>query len=119
MLLWSTAALTLLVTVAVGPLSSESVGAATASRIVPLGTLYQASALTGRPVVQVRLGDSKLVPLLLDTGSVGLVVVGSGLPRGILSSLKWSKQKTSETFGEPVSGSQWNGRIARSEVSIG
>jgi hypothetical protein len=94
-----------------------AVSASAAPRVVSLQSLYQASAAFGRPVVDVEVAHSKPIPVVLDTGSVGLLVAKSALLGGKDSGLHFTDKVLKEHFGLlPV---WWTSRIAKATVSVG
>lgn len=107
--------------VALGASYSGSAAAATSPRKVPLQTLYTFSAQFGQPVVTVTIGRSKPIPVILDTGSVGLRVFRTALPRGDGSGIRMTRRTVSEQFGlaPPLESWTWAGRIADARVTVG
>ncbi len=81
--------------------------------IVPLTTDF-ATGSFGRPVVDVSVGGSKPIQVLLDTGSIGLRIDASALSSA--GGIARSSRRTSITFGD---GSSFSGTVGKAIVHIG
>src|ERR1700722_12894658 len=81
--------------------------------IIPLTTDF-ASGSFGRPVVEVSVGESAPVKVLVDTGSIGLRVEAHAL--GSAGGIARSSRRTSITFGD---GSIFSGTVGKAVVHIG
>jgi hypothetical protein len=81
--------------------------------VVPLTTDFFSGSY-GRPVVQVTVGQSKPLNVLLDTGSVGLRVTARSL--GQTRGIARTARRVSATFGD---GSTFSGTLAHAVIHIG
>jgi hypothetical protein len=80
---------------------------------IPLLVLDNVGA---QPVIEVRVGNGPKVPVLLDTGSIGLHIYSQGVRTGARSGVSVSSQPTSVTYFD---GSVQSGVIARARLTIG
>jgi hypothetical protein len=76
----------------------------------------QGTSMGARPVVEVRVGHSPPVPVLLDTGSSGLHLFGSAIPTGPGSGVTLTSEKADITYS---GGHRFVGVVATAVVTIG
>jgi hypothetical protein len=76
----------------------------------------QGSATGARPTVDVRVGDSKPVPVLLDTGSTGLQIYAPAVNTNPGRGVTVSSQRDSITYS---GGTRFTGVQARAVIRIG
>jgi hypothetical protein len=85
--------------------------------VVPVSVLGgQGTALGARPMVMVRVGRSKPVPVLLDTGSSGLRIFDSAVATGPGSRVKLTTRRSAITY---AGGHRFTGVVATAVVTIG
>ena len=68
------------------------------------------------PTVEVRVGDGRPVPVLLDTGSVGLHLYAGAVPRGSGSGVTVTTRKNSITY---IDDTVQRGVVARATITVG
>jgi hypothetical protein len=84
---------------------------------VPIAILGGQGTLSGaRPTVEVRVGNSSPVPVLLDTGSSGLHLFGSAIPTGPGSGVTLTSHPANITYS---GGHRFVGVVATAVVTIG
>ena len=74
------------------------------------------TALGTRPMVEVKVGRSRRVPILLDTGSVGLRIFAPVVRTGRGSGVTVTDRPTSITYS---GGSHLTGRVAQARIRLG
>ena len=102
-----------------GALVGTSAASATArlSATVPVTVLGgQGSSQGARPTVEVRVGNSNPVPVLLDTGSSGLRIFNTAVNRGTGSGVTLTSQPSNITYS---GGHRFTGVVANAVVTIG
>lgn len=88
-------------------------GSTPSSEVVPLTTDFFSGSY-GRPVVEVTVGHSRPIKVLLDTGSDGLRVTASSVADA--AGISRSEHRLSATFAD---GSTFSGTIGEAVVGIG
>jgi PE-PGRS C-terminal aspartyl peptidase-like domain/Protein of unknown function (DUF3443) len=92
-------------------------GAATPPVVVPLGVVGgQGSPGGASPIVEVRVGTSQPVPVILDTGSSGLHIFASAIDTTTGSGVSVTSQKSDITY---AGGHRFTGVVASAVVTIG
>jgi hypothetical protein len=87
------------------------------SAVVPVTVLDgQGTPQGARPTVEVRVGNSNPVPVLLDTGSSGLHIFGNGIETGPTSGVTLSSQPADITYS---GGDRFTGVVADAVVTLG
>jgi Protein of unknown function (DUF3443) len=87
------------------------------SAVVPVTVLDgQGTALGARPTVEVSVGDSSPVPVLLDTGSSGLHIFDNAVNTGPGSGVMLTSQPANITYS---GGHRFTGVVANAVVTIG
>lgn len=85
--------------------------------VVPITvTGGQGTSGGAHPTVEVQVGNGRSVPVLLDTGSVGLHLYAGAVPRGSASGVTVSKQKNSIAY---IDGTVQSGVVARATITVG
>ena len=110
--------------VTVGLLTLGGVGGTSAaSATAPLPATVPVTVLGGqgttqgaRPTVEVRVGNSNPVPVLLDTGSSGLHIFDTAVNTGTGSGVTLSSQPSNITYS---GGHRFTGVVANAVVTIG
>jgi hypothetical protein len=111
-------------TAVIGLLTLAGVGGTSAASattrqpaIVPVTVLGgQGSTQGARPTVEVRVGNSNPVPVLLDTGSSGLHIFDTAVSTGAGSGVTLTSQPANITY---AGGHRFTGVVANAVVSIG
>jgi Protein of unknown function (DUF3443) len=84
---------------------------------VPITILGGQGTLAGaRPTVEVKVGNSSPVPVLLDTGSSGLHLFGSAIPTGPGSGVTLTSEPANITYS---GGHRFVGVVATAVVTLG
>ena len=98
--------------------SSPSPGSAsTQPGLVPVSVLYgQGTSEGARPVVNVRVGNSPPVPVLLDTGSSGLHIFDTAVKTGSGSGVTLTSTPANITY---AGGHRFTGVVGRAVVTLG
>jgi hypothetical protein len=97
--------------------TSEASAAARLPATVPVVVLGGQGAPQGaRPTVEVRVGNSNPVPVLLDTGSSGLHIFDTAVNTGTGSGVTLSSQASNITYS---GGQRFTGVVADAVVTIG
>jgi hypothetical protein len=98
-------------------------GTSAASATAPLPATVPVTVLDGqgstqgaRPTVEVRVGNSNPVPVLLDTGSSGLHIFDTVVNTGIGSGVTLTSQPANITY---AGGHRFTGVVANAVVTIG
>ncbi len=68
------------------------------------------------PIVDVRVGNGRAVPVLLDTGSVGLHLYAGAVPTGAGGGVTATRTRNSITY---IDGTVQSGVVARATITIG
>jgi hypothetical protein len=68
------------------------------------------------PVIRIRVGNGRPVPVLLDTGSIGLRLFETAVKLGPHSGITMTTRRNSETYGD---GRVEEGRIGKARMTIG
>jgi Protein of unknown function (DUF3443) len=97
--------------------AAESAATVARPAVVPVSVRDgQGTALGARPTVMVRVGRSKPVPVLLDTGSSGLRIFDSAVATGPGSGVKLTTRRSAITY---AGGHRFTGVVATAVVTIG
>ncbi len=102
-----------------GGVGGTSAASATAplSATVPVTVLDgQGSTQGARPTVEVRVGNSNPVPVLLDTGSSGLHIFDTAVNTGAGSGVTLTSKPANITY---AGGHRFTGVVANAVVTIG
>lgn len=85
--------------------------------VVPVAVMGgQGMAMGARPMVEVRVGRSAPVPLLLDTGSTGLQIFAARVPSGPGSGVTVTSRGDQATY---AGGHRLTGVVATGRIAIG
>jgi len=104
-------------TACISPAAAMSAVARSSPSRVPITILGGQGTLSGaRPTVEVRVGNSSPVPVLLDTGSSGLHLFGSAIPTGPGSGVTLTSHRADITYS---GGHRFVGVVATAVVTIG
>src|ERR1700733_5332549 len=97
--------------------TSAASATARLSATVPVTVLGgQGSSQGARPTVEVRVGNSNPVPVLLDTGSSGLRIFNTAVNTGTGSGVTLTSQPSNITYS---GGHRFTGVVANAVVTIG
>jgi hypothetical protein len=100
-----------------GVLGPSGASAAQVSATVPVTVLDgQGTSQGARPTVEVRVGSSNPVPVLLDTGSSGLHIFDTAVNTGTGSGVTLTSQPSNITYS---GGHRFTGVVADAVVTIG
>jgi hypothetical protein len=100
----------------IAPLTFSACSAGATTTQVPISLIPNGSNGGVSPVVQVQIGDNSAVPLILDTGSIGLHVFVSDISTGPSSGVTLGSTSFTEQF---VDGTFYRGTIGSAQITIG
>lgn len=84
---------------------------------VPLSVRGGVGTATGAtPVIRIKVGNGFAIPVVLDTGSVGLHVYSAGVPSGAGSGVTRTNHANSISY---VDGTQQTGIVAKAKITVG
>jgi Protein of unknown function (DUF3443) len=105
--------------------TSTAAGNDDGARVVPLEAAYPPVSgplqRYGLPVVDVKVGRGKPIPVFLDTGSVGLRIIKGFVPRGPHSEIVQGNREDRASFGLPYEPADMtlDGPLASARVTLG